>query len=60
MAANGLRNVKIVKVKCMTCGRDFTNLEVGEHKRNTGHNCWELVIPNGRYYGEKIRNMMRQ
>jgi len=37
-------------VKCMVCGKEFSGIGAGKHKRDTRrkgneHNEWELLIP---------------
>ena len=35
-------------VKCMICKKGFTGIGAGEHTKETGHNEWELLLPEGK------------
>jgi len=32
-------------VKCVVCSKLCSGKEAGEHKEETGHNKWKLLIP---------------
>ena len=33
-------------VKCLICKKELTGMEAGIHKEETGHNSWELLLPD--------------
>ena len=32
-------------VKCQICGKECSGKEADEHKKETGHNKWTLILP---------------
>lgn len=32
-------------IRCMECHKECNGREAGKHKKDTGHNRWELIAP---------------